>query len=64
MWGDLETWIKKHFVKSKFISSNDIDNLYVVKNNKEALKIILQYYELFKKEGDNFYKKIKKYKVN
>jgi predicted Rossmann-fold nucleotide-binding protein len=64
MWEDLDKWINKHLIKGGFISSNDIDNFYVVKNNKEALKVILKHYDLFKKEGGNYYKSIKKYKVN
>ena len=64
MWEKLYKWTKQYLVKTGFINTHDIDNLYIAKNNKEALSIILKHHELFKKEGENYYKDIGKYKIN
>jgi len=64
MWEELYKWMQKNLVKTSFISKKDTNNLYIAKNNKEAMSIIFKYHELFKKEGENYYKNIGKYKVN
>lgn len=63
-WEKLYYWIKKNPMKDGYISPHDIDNVYVAKNNKEALHIILEHYKLFNKKGANYYKDIKPYKVD
>lgn len=63
MWEDLYKWTKKHLAKTGFISKHDINNLYIAKDNKEALNIIFKQHELFKKEGEKYYKDIGKYKL-
>jgi len=63
MWEKLYKWTKQYPVKIGFISTHEIDNFYIAKDNKEALSIIFKHYELFKKEGKNYYKNIGKYKI-
>ena len=63
MWEKLYIWTKQYLVKTGFISTHDIDNFYIAKDNKEALNIIFKQHEFFKKEGKNYYKNIGKYKI-
>jgi len=58
MWEALVKWIKDHPIKSKLASKSDLDNVYVAKNNKDAMKIILKEH----KKYQNGHKK-RKYKA-
>jgi hypothetical protein len=64
MWTKLIEWIKKYPIKKKLANKCDLDNVYIAKNNREAMKIILKTHEIFKKEGKKYGKNIKKYKLD
>jgi hypothetical protein len=49
MWEELIKWIKKYPLKNKLMSLNDMDTIYVAKNNKQAMKIISETYKHFRK---------------
>lgn len=63
MWEKLIEWVKKYPVKNKLISPEDLGNIYITKNNKEAMKIIENAYELFKKNKKKYRKNIKRYNL-
>ncbi len=42
MWAQLIKWIREYPLKKGLISPGDMQYIHVVKNNKEAMKIILQ----------------------
>lgn len=63
MWHQLMKWVKKYPLKAGLISPLDLKNVYIAKNNKQAMKIILRTNEIFKKEGKNYCKNVNKYKL-
>ena len=48
-WKPLVEWIKKGPLKHGLLSQEDLDSIYLVKDNKEAIKIIKTSYEVFKR---------------
>ncbi|PIR55371.1 hypothetical protein COU74_01500 [Candidatus Peregrinibacteria bacterium CG10_big_fil_rev_8_21_14_0_10_36_19] len=64
MWTKLMKWIKKYPVKDGLISPEDMKNVYVVKNNKQAMKIIRKTRDMYEKDRINYWKKLKKYKLD
>jgi uncharacterized protein (TIGR00730 family) len=40
MWKGLLNWVKKQPLKNKLMSKEDLNSIFVVKNNKEAMEII------------------------
>jgi uncharacterized protein (TIGR00730 family) len=62
MWVDLIKWIKKWPQKNRFLTKEDLNLLFVVKNEKEAIKLISAAFEEYKKGGKNICLNIKKYK--
>lgn len=63
MWEHFIEWIKKYPIKKGLISKSELNNIFVAKNNKEAMKIILRAYEIFEKEGKSYRKNIQNYKL-
>lgn len=53
MWKELVKWMKKYPVKEGLISPEDLTNLYVAKNYKDATKLILKENEKFKALKEN-----------
>lgn len=49
MWQELIKWVKKYPIKKNLISLGEMDWIFIAKNNKDALKIILKTYKEFKK---------------
>ena len=43
-WMGLLKWIKKEMLRKKFISKKDFDFIFIAKNNKEAMKLIKEFY--------------------
>ncbi len=64
MWEKLIDWVKKYPLKDGLISPEDMDSIHIAKDNDEAMKIILKTYKVYKKEGKNFCKNIKRYKLS
>lgn len=52
-WPPLIEWIKKGPLKHKLLNEEDLDSIYVVKDAKEAYKIINTVYETYKKARGN-----------
>jgi len=63
MWADLIKWIKKNPLKNKFMNKEDVDMLFLAKNEKEAMKIINAAFNEYKKGSKNICLNIKKYKI-
>ena len=49
MWSDFVDWIKKWSLENGFIEQKDVDLLFLVNNNEEALQIINMTYEKFER---------------
>jgi uncharacterized protein (TIGR00730 family) len=49
MWSDFVDWIKKWPLEKGFIEKKDVDLLFLVKNNEDALHIINMAYEKFER---------------
>ncbi len=49
IWKSLIDWVKKYPLKMGLICPEDLDCIHIVKNNKEAMKIIEKTYSSFKK---------------
>ena len=49
MWEKLIDWVKKYPLKDGLISPEDLDQIHVVKNNKEAMQIIMDTHKKWKK---------------
>lgn len=47
MWEKLIDWVKKYPLKEELISAKDLDFIHIVKDNKEAMKIIMKTYKKF-----------------
>ncbi len=48
MWEGLIRWVKEEPLRKGFISPEDMDNIYIANNNKEVMKILMNYYERWK----------------
>lgn len=64
MWEKLLEWIKKYPLKKGLISPGEMDNVFVAKNKKEAMKIIKNAHKIYVKQGNDFCINYKKYKLN
>lgn len=65
MWEKLIDWMKEYQLKEGLISPEDMDNVHIAKSNEEAIKIILDKYEEYKKKGDgSLAKNLEKYKID
>lgn len=64
MWGDLVEWVKKFPLKDGLVSPEDLDNVFVVKDNAEALKIIDRAHHLYREDGGNYCQNAKLYKID
>lgn len=51
MWKKLIDWVKKYPLAQGLISPQDMNCIHIVKNNKEAMKIILKTHQQIKKTG-------------
>ncbi len=47
MWEELVKWIKKYPLKKGLISKKDLNNIHIAKDNKAAMKIILETHKKF-----------------
>lgn len=61
MWKQLMKWVKKYPVKQELISKKELECVHVVKDNREAMKIIMKTHEEFKngteKANNNYLKR-------
>jgi len=63
MWPDLIKWIRKNPQKNRFLNKEDVDMLFLAKNEKETLKIINAAFSEYKKGKKNICLNIMKYKI-
>jgi len=63
MWPDLIKWMEKWPLKNKRISDNDLNSIFLAKNSKEAMKMINEAYEEYKKGTKNYCLNYKRYKL-
>lgn len=63
MWHELVKWIEKYPIKNGLVSPEDIENVFSVKNNEQALKIIFDRQKEFKEKGPEYCVNSKKYNV-
>ncbi|PIQ77046.1 hypothetical protein COV82_06540 [Candidatus Peregrinibacteria bacterium CG11_big_fil_rev_8_21_14_0_20_46_8] len=53
MWKGLIEWVKKQPLKKQLLSPKDFENIYLVKTNAEAMKIIKATKKQFEKDPDS-----------
>lgn len=64
MWEELMTWVTNYPLQDELISPEDTDHIYIVHNVTEAMEIIHQQHEEFKKAGREACRNSKKYKLD
>lgn len=64
MWHELYDWIQETPVKRGFVSPSDLDNVFCVRTQEEALDIILQTKKAFDAGGGEVCVNAKMYKVS
>ena len=62
MWDELLKWVKEYPLKANSLNPEDLNNIFCVSNNKEALEIILDTYKAYQAGGEDFCVNYKKYK--
>jgi uncharacterized protein (TIGR00730 family) len=62
MWKGLIEWIKKQPLKNRLLSKEDLNNIFIVNNCQEAIKIIKMAKEEFKAGHGKVCSNLKKYK--
>ena len=62
MWKPLLEWIEKYPLKKKLLNKEDLDNVIVVKNCPDAMKIIKEHHKAFKEGKSNLCITYRKYK--
>ena len=62
MWKGLIEWIKKQPLKKDLLNKEDFNNIFIVNNCQEAIKIIKNSKEEFNKGSKNICLNLKKYK--
>ena len=51
MWHDLISWMKKYMLREHLVSKDDFRFIHLVRNEKEAIKIIDKYHRDYMKSG-------------
>ncbi len=49
MWPELVDWVKRWPLRRRFLSPTDLDDIFLVRNNSEAMRIMEVAYDAFKK---------------
>ena len=63
MWSGLVNWIKKYQLKCKLMDKEDLDLVFLARNSSEAMEIIREVYDKYKKGEKNICLNIQKYKI-
>lgn len=58
-WRKLMTWFKKYVLAQNLMSKEDFDNIFIAKNNQEALKLIEQAHEVYLKTPNSIKPELK-----
>lgn len=62
-WKPLISWIKQWPLKQKLMSPEDLHCIFYVEKPEEAMKIILEAHELYRRGGKNVCMNMKRYKI-
>jgi len=62
-WKPFVRWLRQWPLKYEYFTKEDLDLLYIANNYKEAVEIVEQVYEEFKKGNKDFCLNYKKYKI-
>ena len=62
-WKGLLKWIKKQPLKRDYLDQEDFELVYYVDNAQQAMKVLKEAHEAYKKGGENFCLNYKKYKL-
>ncbi|MEK7528281.1 MAG: LOG family protein [Patescibacteria group bacterium] len=63
MWRELVRWVRRYLLRSKLIDKKDLDHVFCVKTNVEAMKIIMKSYIMFKKDNKKYGANFGQYKL-
>src|SRR3989338_5265572 len=63
-WPDFIKWIKRWPLKHKFMSERDLEYIFSAKTCDDAMQILAEAHDLYKKGDKNLCLNIKKYKVD
>ena len=63
VWKPLLKWIKKGPLQKGFLSKNDLDYIYLTKNNKQVMQIIEQTHQMYNTGQKNICQNIVKYRI-
>lgn len=64
MWKKLMHWIYEYPVKEGLVGEEELKNVFLAKDNKTALKIILNTNKIYKKKGNDYCINYKIYKLD
>ncbi len=62
-WHKIRDWVRDNLLEGGFISKEDMDYVYCVQDNEEAMELIEEFHEQFKKHGGNHNLNSRKYTV-
>ena len=62
-WKDLVKWLEKYPLKKRLLEEKDLKLLFLVNNCNEAIEIIDEAHESYKKGGENFCLNYEKYRL-
>lgn len=63
MWAPLIKWLEKYPIKNKLMNKEDLNSVFLAKNSEEAMKMISQAHEHYKKGDKNICLNYKRYKL-
>ena len=63
MWAPLIKWLEKYPIKNKLMNKEDLNSVFLAKNSEEAMKMITQAHEHYKKGDKNICLNYKRYKL-
>jgi len=62
-WHKIRDWVRDNLLEGGFISPEDMDYVYCVQNNEEAIELIEEFHTQFKAHGKGYKLDSKKYTV-
>lgn len=62
-WHKIRDWVRDNLLAEGFISPEDMDYVYCVQNNEEAMELIEEFHTQFKEHGEGHHLDSKKYTV-
>ena len=63
MWSPLIKWMENYPIKNKLMNKEDLNSVFLAKNSEEAMKMITQAHEHYKKGDKNICLNYKRYKL-